>query len=428
MDYLAQDGDTLPALAAHFNTTVEEIRKANPQIPLDVTTMPPGMPMKIPIYYLPFWGTPFKIIPDSLYVNGPAAIGFDTSEFVSSRPGWLKDFDTYAGGANRTGAGIVDYVALNYSLSPRLLLAILEYQTGALSQPVAPSTHYALGEEDYNYAGLYLQLVWAADELNNGYYGWSTGRLTSFDHPDGRTERPDPWQDAATVALQYYFSLHLSQTDYNKAVGPTGFAQTYQALFGNPWQNVTAHIPVSLQQPSLTLPFPPGQTWALTGGPHSAWGTLQPWAALDFAPPVLVAGCIPTDLFVVAMADGTVVRSGPGVVVEDLDGDGEERTGWDLLYLHIATTDRVPVGTQLHKGDPIGHPSCEGGEATGDHVHIARKYNGEWIPDDGALPFILEGWIPHNGDAPYQGTLTRGTQTVTACVCGNARSQVTAGK
>src|SRR5215813_2001254 len=52
VDYTAQTGDTLPALAVHFNTTVAEIMAANPIIPREATTMPPGFPMKIPIYYL----------------------------------------------------------------------------------------------------------------------------------------------------------------------------------------------------------------------------------------------------------------------------------------------------------------------------------------------------------------------------------------
>ena len=127
VDYTAQMGDTLPTLAAHFNTTIEQIREANPEIPADATTMPPGMPMKIPIYYLPLWGTSFKIIPDNLFVNGPSMVGFDTSAFVAQQPGWLKDFRDYVGGAWRSGAEIVDYVALNFSVSPRMLLAILEY-------------------------------------------------------------------------------------------------------------------------------------------------------------------------------------------------------------------------------------------------------------------------------------------------------------
>jgi murein DD-endopeptidase MepM/ murein hydrolase activator NlpD len=128
------------------------------------------------------------------------------------------------------------------------------------------------------------------------------------------------------------------------------------------------------------------------------------------------------------MADGIVVRSETGLVMEDLDGDGDERTGWDILYLHIATVGRDPVGQRLKRGDPIGFPSCEGGEATGTHVHIARKYNGEWMPADSVIPFNLEGWIAHNGDAAYLGTLTRGTQTITACTCSDAASHITAGK
>jgi hypothetical protein len=128
------------------------------------------------------------------------------------------------------------------------------------------------------------------------------------------------------------------------------------------------------------------------------------------------------------MADGLVVRSETGVVMEDLDGDGDERTGWVLLYLHIATVGRASVGRTLKKGDTIGYPSCEGGEATGTHVHIARKYDGQWIPADGVLPFNLEGWVSHYGSAPYQGTLTRGTQTITACTCSDAPSHIKGGK
>ena len=64
------------------------------------------------------------------------------------------------------------------------------------------------------------------------------------------------------------------------------------------------------------------------------------------------------------------------------------------------------LGQWLKKGDPLGFPSCEGGNASGTHVHIARKYNGEWMPVEGVIPFNLEGWIAHAGEAAYQGTLT----------------------
>ncbi len=93
------------------------------------------------------------------------------------------------------------------------------------------------------------------------------------------------------------------------------------------------------------------------------------------------------------MADGVIVRSEFGEVVQDLDGDGDERTGWTLLYMHIGTSGRVPVGKKLKAGEFIGHPSCEGGVSNGTHTHVARRYNGEWIPADGSLPFNLDGWI-----------------------------------
>ena len=298
VDYIAQAGDTLPALARRFNTTISEIWAANPtlQIPVDATTMPAGMPMKIPIYYLPFWGTPYQILPDSQFVNGPAAVGFDTTAFAAAHPGWLKDYRAYAVDANHSGAEIIDIVATNYSISPRILLALLEYQTGALSQPVPPSGDYPLGEVDYNYAGLYMQLIWAANQLNNGYYGWRTGALTEFSHLDGTVERPDPWQTAATVGFQYYFSLHSSPEEYTRATGADGLGRVYRILFGDPWAAERAGAPLmpgSLKQPAFTFPFQAGETWVLTGGPHAGWviSGLLPWAALDFAPPAMAGGC-----------------------------------------------------------------------------------------------------------------------------------------
>jgi LasA protease len=428
VDYVAQTGDSLPALASHFHTTVEEILAANSFIPKDATTMPPGMPMKIPIYYQPFWGSQYQIIPDSLFINGPAQVGFDTSAFVDAQPGWLKDYKEYAFDGNRTGAEIVDYVALNFSISPRLLLALLEYQDGALTLPSMPAgiAQYPLGYRDWMHEGMYMQLVWAANLLNNAYYGWRSGALTEFDHLDGTQERPDPWQNAASVALQYYYSRLVDGDQYARAVAQDGFALSYQKLFGDPWQSVVSHIPGSLAQPALSLPFLPGLTWAYTGGPHTGFGTGDPLAAIDFAPGAMTSGCVPTNEFATAVGPGVIVRSDAATVVLDLDGDGDERTGWIVFYFHIETKDRVLVGTVVKTGDPIGHPSCEGGRTTGTHVHIARKYNGEWIPADSIIPFNLDGWVAHNGAVEYEGTLTKGGRTIVACTCADASSQIKA--
>lgn len=198
VDYIAQSGDTLPGLAVRFNTSVAEILEANPFIPASATTMPPGMPMKIPIYYVPLWGSPYQILPDSHFINGPLQVGFDTAAFVAAQPGWLKDYTTYAAGANRTGAQVVDYIAQMYSISPRLLLALLEYRSGALSRPQGSEEdrEYPLGYREPARRGLFLQLAWAANLLNSGYYRYRAQQLTTLEHRDGRIERIDPWQHA----------------------------------------------------------------------------------------------------------------------------------------------------------------------------------------------------------------------------------------
>lgn len=429
VDYTAQSGDTLPALALRFNTSVDEILAANPFIPREATTMPQGMPMKIPIYYRALWSSPFQILPDQAFVDSPAAIGFNTAAFVAGQPGWLNSYRAYVGGDWKSGAELVDYVSVNYSINPRLLLVILEYQGGALTQPEPPIRKRLLGLQRQFWESHYLQLVLAANTLNNGYYGWRTGLLTEFEDAEGNLIRPDPWQNAGSAALQYYYSRMFTGEEYARAVSPDGLYRTYAALFGDPWADPFELIPGSLQQPELTLPFSEDQTWNYTGGPHTGWGTGAPFSALDFAPPSEKSGCMPAkpENFAVAMAGGLVVRSGKDGVALDLDGDGDERSGWVIFYLHLAAEGRAPLGSELKAGDKIGYPSCEGGRATGTHVHVARKYNGEWIPADSALPFIMSGWAPHNGVRAYQGTLTKGGWVVTACDCGDAGTAISAG-
>jgi hypothetical protein len=73
---------------------------------------------------------------------------------------------------------------------------------------------------------------------------------------------------------------------------------------------------------------------------------------------------------------------------------------------------------------PLGHPSCEGGVSTGTHLHIARKYNGEWIPAEGPLPFILDGWQAYAGVSSYGGWLIRNGETVVSSATRDSASEI----
>lgn len=426
LPYEAQAGDTLPALAVHFNTTVELIRQANPSLPQAVTTLPAGYPMEIPSYHLPITGTPFKILPDSEVVNGPTALEFDLRQAILGRPGFLSSLDDFAFGEQRPAWQVVETVALNYSIHPRLLLTMLEHRTQALSQPFAQGSAatYPLGLEDSTARGLYRQLLWAAERINNGFYGWRTGKIRDFETVDGFIVRPDPWQNAGTVAVQYLLAGLYEKEQFDQQIASQGFQRTYRQLWGDPFEYSEVLIPGNLQQPELTLPFLPNRIWDFTGGPHPSWGESLPLGALDFAPPAVVGGCASSSEWVAAPAAGYVTRSERALIVLDLDGDGDERTGWVLMFFHMDNVDRIEANVAVQQGDLLGHPSCEGGQATGTHFHVARRYNGEWIPAAGPLAFRLDRWVAHAGEQAYEGTLRRGSKVVPASVDTTFENQI----
>jgi murein DD-endopeptidase MepM/ murein hydrolase activator NlpD len=219
--------------------------------------------------------------------------------------------------------------------------------------------------------------------------------------------------NAGTAGVQQMFALLYERASWDLAVSAQGLYQTYTILFGYPFDyTVEPLVPVGLSQPEMQLPFEPGVTWAFTGGPHGGWADGSAWAALDFAPNV--QGCEVRDEWVTAVADGLIIRVEFGAVVQDLDGDGREGTGWTVLYMHIAPDQRVTPGTYLQAGERIGHPSCEGGFSTGTHLHLARRYNGEWIAADGDIPFVLDGWVSSGTGIAYDGYLRRDGQEIEA--------------
>ena len=427
--YTSQSGDSLEAVALHFGVEVADIQ-ASVNLPA-TGLLNPGTTLIVPNDLALSHTTPsLQIIPDSELVFSPSAQSFDIPGYVNLAGGVLSTLREPMGSDMITGAEGIRRMAYGSSISPRLLLALVQYYTGWVEGTPLPNVDakYPLGYHDPLYPGLYQQLRLIVRELLAGYYGWRDGTLTTVTFPDGTSLRLAPNLNAGTVSLQFMFSKHLNYSDWLKAIDPqAGFPAFLTSMFGDPWARAREYgplFPPDLTQPTFTLPFEVGTVWALTGGPHAAWEQESAWAALDFAPAMDQPGCGISNAWVVAIASGQIVRSETGYVVLDLDGDGFEQTGWVVLYQHIATRDRIKAGTWVTAGDHIGHPSCEGGTATGTHVHIARKYNGEWVSAGDPLPFILSGWTAHAGSAPYKGTLTKGDQTITASTVGVHESQI----
>jgi LasA protease len=413
--YVVQAGDTLNAIAQRYTVSVDDIVQANDLADANLVSV--GQTLTIPPPKPQGTGPAFKVIPDSELVYGPASVGFDVAAFIAGKGGYLARYTENMDGQETTGAQVITRVAQDYSVNPRLLLAALEYQSGWVTQANPPETSldYPMGVVVSARKGLYHQLTWAANILNMGFYLWRVNGLAAWVLTDRTVLLIDPTINAGTAGVQYFFSELYGRAGWEQAVSQQGFYATYRTLFGDPFAlAVEPLLPPDLAQPTMQLPFEPGLTWAFTGGPHGGWDSGSAWAALDFAPPSQALGCVQSDAWVAAVADGLILRAGNGAVIEDLDGDGQEQTGWVVLYMHIETRDRIAANTPVHAGDRIGHPSCEGGVSTGTHVHLARRYNGEWVPADQSLPFVLDGWTSYGEGNEYDGYLKKGDQVVEA--------------
>ena len=406
--YVVQPGDMLSAIAQKYGVSLEDLAKANKIV--NVNALNAGQTLTIPVVPPQPTGPDYKLIPDSELVYGPLSPLTDVEALIHSKGGYLATYSQDVNGETLTAAQAVVRAAQDYSVNPRLLLALVEYRSGWLTKtnPDPALNEQPFGFSDAWYHGLFRQLEWAAIQLNTGYYGWRSNAMTKWVLADGAVVPAAPTINAGTAGVQNFFAKLDGYSAWLKDVSPGGFFDTYNALFGNPFDlAIEPLVPANLVQPPFLLPFGPGETWSFTGGPHLAWDAGTPYGAIDFAPPGEALGCVASDAWVTAVANGVVTRTGNGEVILDLDGDSNEGSGWVILYMHIETRDRVQPGALLRAGDHIGHPSCEGGVSTGTHVHIARKFNGEWISALGQVPFNLSGWVSSGTGEEYVGTLKR---------------------
>jgi LasA protease len=420
--YVVQRGDTLSAIAARFGCDVNALIEVNGIT--DPNALQVGQQLDVPTTQIET-GPATLLLPNSEFVDGPAYVDFDVGAFCAEQGGYLASYQETIGGKMLSGPEIVDLVVHHYSVGPRMLLAVLEMKSGWVTDPNPAGEALAtpMGYTGGGWDSLLQQLAWAADELDRGYYDWRGRGMVLKSWGDGTVLHYASTLNAATAGLQYFLSLDATKSQWETAVGegPGSFMASYRKLFGDPAQYAIQPLIASdTVCPTLNLPWSKGEMWYYTGGPHGGWNEGSAWSAIDVVPDEGYLGCQPAASWVTAAAAGLVIYSQDGEVLVDLDEDGHEETGWVLFYLHVGTEGRVPVGTRVKQGDPIGHPSCEGGAAESTHLHLARRYNGEWIAADGPLPLVLSGWQFHSAGVSYDGTATRGDEERTACECREA--------
>jgi LasA protease len=424
--YPAQSGDRIEVVANHFSVLPAQIQT----FPLVSTQalLAPGQVLIIPDHLGLTYAEP-QLFPDSEVIYSPLTADFNVEVFIKEKGGYLAGFHQRVGERVLTGGEIVSLVARNTSINPRLLLAVIEYRSGWLTTiPTEINLTSPLGYFYSDYPGFYLEVSLTAKWLNMGYYGWREGTFNHFVFQNGDAARVAPQNNAGTVALQYLFAqLYPLEVWEEKLSGSASIVRTHETLFGDPWARAAAVEPMFTEDtraPQLELPFAAGEEWALTGGLHVNWNSGTPTGALDFAPITGERRCAVSTSWARASADGVVIRSSDSVVVLALTDGENDPSGWQIFYMHLAEQDRVAQGVRVLEGEPIGHPSCEGGQATGTHVHIARLFKGEWIGAGGAFPLVLSGWTALPGEKQFQSQLVKEGRVVTARQDGGIDSRI----
>jgi len=350
------------------------------------------------------------LIDDHELVLDPHLYSFDVHDFLARRSSILSDYVVDWWGQTLTAPVAIETLAYRYSVSPKVLLVLIEMQTGLvtarsasrdlLQAPLGDLSHLA-NHNDSVPRGFTAQLDWAASTLADSYD--SHRMYVSSDHlilADGQRVDLDASINPGSYAVQFTLAQILGKDAWYEATAPqTGvFSRIFQRLLGSP-TNAPLYASVSEQTiPDAYLPWEAKRTWTFIGGPHP-WGSSPTWSAVDFASPD-PQGCDGTpdyDDWIVAARGGTVVHAeGNLVVIEHVDG-------WSTGYFHVGSDGMVSTGS-INRGERIGHPSCEGGSAYGDHVHFDIRRNGERIAISGT---VLSGWTIHNGSEPYLGYMSK---------------------
>ena len=178
--YVVQSGDMLSAIAERYSVSVNAIVQAN-----DISNpdnLEVGQTLTIPVVTPQAPGPAYKLIPDSELVYGPLSASFDIAAFIREKGGYLANYTQDVNGETLNAAQVVQLIAQDYSVNPRLLLALLEYRSGWVTNPIpSPSLgDTPFGYIDSWYVGLYRQLAWASIQLNSGFYRSGANSVTDW--------------------------------------------------------------------------------------------------------------------------------------------------------------------------------------------------------------------------------------------------------
>jgi hypothetical protein len=220
-------------------------------------------------------------------VFSATATDFDIAGYITGAGGRLATYKEYLGSTGwTTGPEAFRRLAYENSMNPRLLLAVLDYESRWVQAESVDAVHndYPMGYLNPFYKGMFSQMVWAVNQLSIGYYGWRTGTLTELQFPDGTHLRLNPRLNAATVAIQYLFSRVHARSQWAQMINPAnGFLAVHADVRRSVGRGDTVDpvLPPGLNQPKLSCRSIQRRSGASQAAPTSVARRLL--AAIGFA-------------------------------------------------------------------------------------------------------------------------------------------------
>jgi LasA protease len=271
-------------------------------------------------------------------------------------------------------AEVISHVAGQRRVSPRALIALMEQQSQAVSNP-AFSVSEPLGDLS-RASGLAEQLQDVSARIKST--ADRAGLRVNVDAPDGGISTVIPAQALREMG------------------------EVYQRLFPGVVAEESPPTQAASSPIAMQFPFPVGQSWYF-GGAHADDGSGFPLSSLDFSYKWEDWGDT-IGSHVVASAGGKVKRHSSCFVEVIHSG------GWSTGYYHLGGLS-VQNGQTIKANDKIGKYAktkaqalCDGGDSTGPHLHWSLYNSGEEVSLSGV---VLSGWQIHPGTSNYDENCNR---------------------
>ena len=149
---------------------------------------------------------------------------------LAAQGGYLSVYSEEVDDVRMSGAEILEQVALLFSVNPRLLLSVLEFQSQWVTEKEPPdeTLEFPMRYYDAWNSGLFDQLAWAANLLNEGYYLWKLEAISMWELSDFSMIGVDPTINAGTAGVLNLMRHLTTEEDWRWAVSETDFATYYR--------------------------------------------------------------------------------------------------------------------------------------------------------------------------------------------------------